>query len=61
MEPVRPQFRGYSVACETLLQMARLDATISEEEEDILIYYARELWKAFHTTTTRQKVDTALL
>lgn len=52
MDPVRPQFRGYSVACETLLQMARLDATISEEEEDILIYYARELWKAFHTTTT---------
>ena len=48
MQVFRSEFRQYSEICEQLLVLAGHDATISEEEEDVLIHYAHELWKAFH-------------
>jgi len=48
MRAFRTEFRQYSEICEQLLVLAGGDATISEEEEDVLIHYAHELWKAFH-------------
>jgi hypothetical protein len=49
MQVLRTEFRQYSQICEQLLVLAGHDATISEEEEDVLIHYASALWKAFHT------------
>jgi hypothetical protein len=50
MEPLRIEFQQYSASCERLLGLAALGTTLTEEEQDILLYYARELAKAFDET-----------